>query len=184
MLTSATPLLSAPDSTLKSGVDSAVLLWVYKAEEYQSFAKKIGIWPEFPRATYKGLIITRVGEATLLLADRRTCPFLSAADRVGPDPAVTVLGADKGQSCDESCRTQGQVCANEQLHYINNCAALAKVFPCEAGCGHQTGLEIPCYVHDTTQITRQQCLTTLTPALKCEASHPSTQRLCPCVDPS
>lgn len=181
LVTSAVRLSTVPDGSIKEGADGDSELWVYSVEEYHDLAKNLGLWPEFARATYKGVIITRIGQTPLILADRRTCPFLGAEDRVTADAAATLIGAEAGESCDGACARQGKACSPEQLFYVNTCEALARVFPCEAGCGHETGKEIPCYVADDSQVTRRQCLTTTDPALECSASHHSTRRLCPCT---
>ena len=65
--------------------------------------------------------------------------------------------------------------------FANNCEALLEHFPCEAGCGHQIGDEIPCYVSDPTSQTYRQCLVTEQRMPRCRASHGSTTRLCVCV---
>lgn len=49
-------------------------------------------------------------------------------------------------------------------------------FPCENGCGHQVGLEIPCYVHDPSIDTALQCLITDDAIPTCHAG-PEDQRV-------
>ena len=62
-----------------------------------------------------------------------------------------------------------------------SCEALARHFPCEAGCGHQVGDELPAYVHDSALDTYQQCLVSDITFSTCEAAFSKTTRLCRCV---
>ena len=56
-----------------------------------------------------------------------------------------------------------------------------QVFPCEGGCGHQVGDEIPAYVSDPSANTYRQCLTSEQKMPRCGASHRSTSRVCRCT---
>eukprot|EP00913_Durusdinium_trenchii_P013555 g12725.t1 len=67
-----------------------------------------------------------------------------------------------------------------QLFFLNDCNLLRKHFPCEAGCAHQVGKELPVYVPDEFQPTYRQCLLTFISPMNCEAKHSSTSRLCAC----
>lgn len=135
-----------------------------------------------PRSTHRGLTIVGHKGATVILADRRLAPYLAAHDgeAITPDPSVRFIGAEQATSCDAACHKQGLRCRGDHLQWANTCDVLASVFACEAGCGHQIGQEIPCYVNDPTQVTHQQCLTTDGAPTSCKAQHRSTARVCPC----
>jgi len=64
---------------------------------------------------------------------------------------------------------------------VNTCEALKQHFPCEDGCGHQVGQEIPAYVHDRSRDTALQCLVTDDAISSCGAHVPVTTRLCVCI---
>lgn len=72
-------------------------------------------------------------------------------------------------------------CAGSELAYLNRCTLLANIFPCQGGCGLETGSEIPTYVSHPGATTYGQCLVTHTPENKCNAKHYMTNRVCPCV---
>ena len=118
---------------------------------------------------------------TLVLADRRVCPFLEADERLQPHPQLRVQPAVRDESCADACARTGGECQPEQLEWVNNCAALQRVFPCVGGCGHQIGLEIPCEVVDPSRDTHGQCLVTDEAVSTCEASYEASRRLCACI---
>ena len=66
-------------------------------------------------------------------------------------------------------------------HPWSQLEALARHFPCEAGCGHQVGDELPADVHDSALDTYQQCLVSDIAFSTCEAAFSKTTRLCRCV---
>lgn len=144
-------------------------------------APRVGLPSGPPRATHKGASIISFKGVPLILADKRACPYLLPAEQIRPNANVQYLAASQGQSCSRACSAAGKRCAGDHLQWANSCAVLATLFPCEAGCGHQVGTEIPCYVQDTSQVTHQQCLTTDTTSESCEAAHHSTRRACPCL---
>ena len=126
------------------------------------------------------------GPDRLVLVDRRAGAALLEAAGKGseawrPAVGITMAAARKGQSCDDRCRTLRKRCSERELEFANNCEALIANFPCEAGCGHQIGDEIPCYVSDPLAPTFRQCLVTEQRMPQCHASHPSTSRLCACI---
>jgi len=69
-------------------------LLLYTREQYRELAKPLGIWAESQRATHNGTITlhTRSG-ATLLLADRRRCPYLPERSRILPPPHMKQIPA-------------------------------------------------------------------------------------------
>jgi len=86
-----------------------------------------------------------------------------------------------GQSCDDVCKTKGMTCNVEQLEFVNSCNGLLKVFPCENGCAHQVGKELPVYVHGSKEASHKQCLVTFISKLTCAGKHHATTRLCACM---
>mmetsp|Transcript_49466 Transcript_49466/g.115681 ORF Transcript_49466/g.115681 Transcript_49466/m.115681 type:complete len:563 (-) Transcript_49466:70-1758(-) len=156
----------------------------YVRETFTPLAKQLLIYAGEPRASHFGLIETRHAAtgAKLFLVDRRQGErWLPEPEQVHPSPGMKVAAANPGESCAGHCLSIGMHCSELDLEYVNTCAELKKAFPCEHGCGHQAGKEIPCYVHDETRDTSLQCLVTDTSISKCAASHQSTTRLCACV---
>jgi hypothetical protein len=171
----------------------------YTRETYRSTANRFGLWPGEPRGGENGVIIARrAAEKTessphfplaspdrVLIVDRRAAAALLEAAGKGeeawrPKVGAVTVAANRGQSCDERCKGKGR-CVERELEFANNCDALMAHFPCENGCGHQIGDEIPCYVSDPAAPTFRQCLVTEQRMPKCSARHPSTSRLCVCV---
>jgi len=159
----------------------------YTRESFTAVAKALQLYEGEPRAAHLGLIDTRhlVTGARIVLVDRRQGgDWLPEEEQIHPHPQLKVAGANPGESCDDFCVSQGMQCSEPDLEFVNNCNELKKAFPCESGCGHQAGKEIPCYVHDKTRDTSEQCLVTDTTVSLCSASHPSTTRLCACIPTS
>ena len=75
----------------------------------------------------------------------------------------------------------GLRCVERELEFANNCADLLALFPCEAGCGHQVGSELPAYAHQASLDTHRQCLVSDIAFSKCEAKFAKTTRLCFCL---
>lgn len=94
----------------------------------------------------------------------------------------TTKAAAPGLSCNAVCSALGQTCKAENLALINTCAALQDAYACTA-CQASFGAEQPAYVDPRAeaQFSPGQCLfNTGSAPSSCEASHPSTYRLCPC----
>ncbi|KAH8074519.1 alpha-1,3-mannosylglycoprotein 2-beta-N-acetylglucosaminyltransferase [Aureococcus anophagefferens] len=128
------------------------------------------------------LVLRRADDVTLYVADARKCAWLAPGERVDrPAAAVTAPARAAGVSCDEACAGRGLRCDARLLVFADACAALAAHFPCEAGCGHQLGVELPAYVTSKAEATAGQCLIAnggATPT--CAAKHRATS-LCVCV---
>lgn len=156
----------------------------YIREEYKVLARKLEIYSAQPRTAHRGMVLTRhpVSKAMVILVDRRQgSGILPEADLMTPNKELRIGSADRGQNCDAFCRAHRMRCDASQLEFINHCSVLKQYFPCENGCGHQVGLEIPCYVHDPAIDTALQCLVTDEATPTCHAGHRSTSRLCACV---
>lgn len=159
----------------------------YLREDYPGIAKVLQLYPGQPRTAHHGIVLTaHAGTgATVALIDRRQGRgFLFEKDLVPRHADLRAEKANPGESCTNACLRLGLECDNMQLEFLNSCEALKLHFPCEKGCGHQVGLEIPCYVHDKYRDTSLQCLVTDNAASKCGAKHIATTRLCACVPKS
>lgn len=174
--------------TTQSGLDfmnaDKTYLLPYVREDYKNIAKKLDIYGAQPRTAHRGMIITRhpKNHAVVVLVDRRQDNgFLKEVDVWNPHRKRRIGSAQKGQSCDQFCRSHHMRCDPRELEFVNHCSVLKKYFPCENGCGHQVGLEIPCYVHDPVLDTALQCLVTDEALSTCQAAHKSTTRMCACI---
>lgn len=188
-----TPFPALP-ATTQNTFPSAAL------QDFKSLAREAGLWGGQPRGWHHG-VITRTIDAPrsgggpalrgdgkeqrrtkrLFLADRRKCDYLHPPHLSLPSPGYTEVKARRSQSCTDACAGRQMRCDGPQMPFVNTCEAMRRHFPCEGGCGHQVGLELPCYVPDEKQATYRQCLTSDDAPNNCGASHASTQRLCPCV---
>jgi hypothetical protein len=157
-------------------------LLLYTREEYRQLAKPLGIWEESQRATHNGTITLRTPNgATLLLADRRKCPYLPEGVQLRPPKGMQTVAAEAGVSCDVACRQAGARCDMKTLEWGNSCAAMAAHFGCERGCGHQVGPELPAYAASPDLDTYQQCLISDIAISQCAAGYAKTRRLCTCA---
>lgn len=81
------------------------------------------------------------------------------------------------------CQAVHKTCSVQQLSYINTCSSLQEHFAC-ASCRDSMGTEQPAFVDPRAdaRFGPGECLVnTGDEASTCEASHPSTYRLCACV---
>mgnify|MGYP006169475773 CR=1 FL=1 len=117
----------------------------------------------------------------LYLADRRTCAFLRPAERFERAASAQLFGGELGESCTQLCARKQMRCEDAQLPFANKCSLLKEAFPCEQGCAHQVGAEIPCYVSDAARNTHQQCLVTWEMSPTCDIFASFSRRLCVCV---
>jgi len=156
----------------------------YSREDYAPLAKAFLLAPAQPRTAHRGLIITRhpPSGAVVFMVDRRLGEqLLPDQDVWKPSPRRVVQAALPGQSCDQHCGGAGLRCDERELEFVSSCRYLREAFPCESGCGHQVGDELPAYVHDAKRDTARQCLVTDDKVPTCKASSPATTRLCACV---
>jgi len=159
----------------------------YSHEEYNSLTEVAGLLPKgtkgaIPpdvRAEHHGLFFSRNpgSRAQLLFVDSK------GPVRYGghTPPAYTAVKGQHGQTCSATCVSNGLRCDAGAMAYVNNCKSLLDHFPCEQGCAHQVGKELPVYVSDASRDTGKQCLVTFISPMGCDGSHPSTSRLCACV---
>jgi hypothetical protein len=179
------PPVVEPAALLAPGwsAPAPVVVVPYALEGYRALSARLALWPAHPRGGHAGLARTRHGRAVVLLVDRRApaSDWLPARWRLRlPAGALTVAAAAAGESCDATCVARGSRCDDAQLQWANDCAALRAHFRCEAGCGHQLGDEIPCYVTERGRDTHAVCLHGDAPS-KCAARFGATRRLCVCV---
>lgn len=135
-------------TTWLSGLsEGETLTLTYTRERYREMATALGLWKESPRGTHNGTIVLHTpAGATVILADRRKCPWLGAEHTMLPMPGFVEIAAQPGVSCATTCASkvdsQGTTmkCDPAQLEFSHNCEALARFFACEAGCGHQVSV--------------------------------------------
>ncbi len=79
-------------------------------------------------------------------------------------------------------------CAEDGFVIVNDCARLRRAFDCkvcEVAAVGSAGKDMPCFVakHAPVSFPRGFCL--VSPVVRsssCEARHPHTYRLCPCIE--
>ncbi|KAF4755783.1 hypothetical protein FOZ62_003610 [Perkinsus olseni] len=159
----------------------------YLREEYPIIQQRLNLFPNYFRGQHKGVVIINIHAARtrLIFIDRRSGhQWLPNNTSVTPPPLMTYLSASRGVSCNDACHNNnGMVCYDHLLEFANDCHVMLAHFPCEQGCGHQLGLELPAYVLDGGLHTFGQCLVTDHGAPSCLTSHPSTARMCVCLPP-
>lgn len=69
-----------------------------------------------------------------------------------------------------------------QLQFVNRCTQLKRFFPCERGCTHEVGQDLPVYVNTTIK-TQGYCLYSTDVQPLCDYAVTATQRLCVCSTP-
>mmetsp|Transcript_14874 Transcript_14874/g.30246 ORF Transcript_14874/g.30246 Transcript_14874/m.30246 type:complete len:92 (+) Transcript_14874:87-362(+) len=91
--------------------------------------------------------------------------MIPTAARLVPNSMTIWTGALLNRSCDDvrtrdfygspplqmthfllffkACKARGGTCKPEELEFLNSCAAMAFLFPCEEGCAIETGPELP-----------------------------------------
>lgn len=148
--------------------------------------KDVGAYPIPPdvRSEHYGLVVAKhveSGSWVLLVDCRSTRNYCPENLRLKRNLYVRPVAANKGENCVAACGREGGTCDDQQLHLLNNCHDLKSVFPCEEGCAHQVGMELPAYVTEPREPTYRQCLVTFMATLNCVKSHAHTSRLCACV---
>ncbi|ETO35625.1 alpha-1,3-mannosylglycoprotein 2-beta-N-acetylglucosaminyltransferase [Reticulomyxa filosa] len=116
---------------------------------------------------------------TIVFVNSRLSPYLNDkhAARLPQNPKLY------GESCNRVCSNFGaKTCLQDHFEYINSCQVLAQHFGCEKGCqGGVMGHDVPNYVIGNKPEYYQMCLTT-EDLTTCNAEHPTTARICPCLD--
>uniref|UniRef100_A0A7S4DZD4 alpha-1,3-mannosyl-glycoprotein 2-beta-N-acetylglucosaminyltransferase n=1 Tax=Lotharella globosa TaxID=91324 RepID=A0A7S4DZD4_9EUKA len=160
-------------------------LVLYTLETWRGVASRHQLWANQPRGTHRGLILVKQGkegDVYKVFADKRKAwNYLKPEDQLKPKPQAIKVKGNNGESCSGACRRVQKRCDPREIQFVNTCEALLDSFACEAGCGHQMGMEIPSYVITPSERTYQQCLVADEVVSTCEAAHPVTRRLCACV---
>ncbi|CAJ1459504.1 unnamed protein product [Effrenium voratum] len=153
-----------------------VYLLPFLRRDYKKLAARLQLTEAQPRTGHRGVIDTRDPRsgARLFLVDRAKSSNLPVAQKAAPHAKRQVQKAAPAESCEAFCNRNGMHCSDLELEFINNCATLRQHFPCEEGCGHQVGQEIPCYVHDAQKDTGKQCLVTDDAIPLCSAKNAAT----------
>lgn len=170
------------DATLASLMARADELVVADVPTLLVQAKSLGLWPTDFRGHRRGVVVLRRPPNRTVLVVDDSSDLLPPGRRRALPPGARVVPADRvGASCDTVCHEDR--CRDDLLSLVDDCAVLVAQFPCERGCGHQLGIDLPAYVDDPRQPTHQQCLLSNKAALRstCAARHPSTRRLCVCL---
>lgn len=131
-----------------------------------------------------GLLHWHYTAATLLPAGKPVMPLPPAPQLPA---SVKVEIGDKGESCTATCDKTHSTCAAQHMVAMNHCNVLRTHFACEAGCDNSGGDVQPSYVSADAPKEQQptDCLTAESESqFSCDASHPNTQRLCPCAQTS
>ena len=122
--------------------------------------------------------------ALSLFLSKKATAFLRPTEIVKADRRAMITKARRGETCSSACDRAKLSCRVLQLEFANNCTVLRALFPCERGCLHQIGQELPAYVASSVsqEYTSGQCLVRdIADALSCKTSHPKTQRACVCM---
>jgi len=188
----AAPRVAVTEFSTASLEEGKIYVMPFRREEYQSLETALGHRPAHHgnlllgdvRSTYLGVTrgYLQRTRSWILAVDRRANPsLLTEAERVSPHPKLQSVAAKQNQSCDDACANKGQRCDDNQMHFVNNCNEMLKMFPCEQGCSHQVGKDLPAYVASRAEVGFQQCLVTLISPMTCAGMHANTVRLCACV---
>ena len=152
----------------------------YVRDQFKRIAEQNGLFG-MPRGQHDGIMRAVIGGRTMFFADRYKAKLLPNEARILPSPNISFIAAAQGRNCIETCSSIGKVCDDKQQEFANNCETMASLFPCEAGCGHQMGAELPAYVPDQIPATFQQCLIFTEGVASCKSAHKSTARACACL---
>jgi len=140
------------------------------------------IIPKDIRSEHYGVFAGRHKDTIVLAVDMRSQQnYLRASERIMRNPNMKPVVGKPDTTCTETCTEKGLQCRLDQMPFLNDCDELRKVFPCEQGCAHQVGKELPVYVSASIESTFQQCLVTFISPMSCEGKHKSTTRICACM---
>ncbi|GJQ12179.1 hypothetical protein GpartN1_g3970.t1 [Galdieria partita] len=100
---------------------------------------------------------------------------------------TVIVPAKRKQNCHRACQLKNLVCFRKGFSILNNCPTLSEYFDCrecEIATIERAGSDMPCRVSPKAPSTYSLGFCMISPNLSltcCEASHPHTERLCPCV---
>ena len=141
--------------------------YILLAESWSIYAKK-----------FKPMMVS-------LLAPRAFQGAASPWSRYSAGIDFHMVAAEQGVSCDATCSklSPASTCDSRMFISANTCEEMKKAFPCPNGCGNSEGSDQPAFVslHAPVSNSPGACLIKMdTRSFDCAASHPLTQRLCPC----
>ena len=188
LIESATHVRSHDEILSASPTHSEVYVLPFERGQFRSIARHFDLFDVQPRSWYKGVIITTIPgkkHVTLLLVNSRgkMSKLLNKNERIEQNREAQIIRAKQGESCNSACRNLGLDCDEMQIEFLNSCEAMENIFDCDNGCGHQVGLELPCYVSAKSEATFKQCLITNEGTPNCYASNVNTERACACARP-
>lgn len=189
LMDSATRVTDPQDITvlLRSGAPpistKGPFLVTFLLEDFKGLSTRLKIM-DHPRATHHGVMVVRKAGSLILLADRRTCPYLRPEESEPRATGVSLVIGEEAQSCTSACIEAGATCHAPEMQFLSSCLELQQHFPCERGClGGVLGEDMPNYVSSTSKPEAKGYCQTSTVYPTCDGSHWSTQRLCPCIKP-
>lgn len=94
------------------------------------------------------------------------------------------LAAEPGVSCGVACARRGMACHESFVRRVNDCDALRRYFPCEAGCEAAEAPELPAYMDAAAPVPLRprMCLASKVDTMvECDSFHPHARRLCVCL---
>eukprot|EP01060_Flectonema_neradi_P026671 TRINITY_DN3587_c0_g2_i1.p1 TRINITY_DN3587_c0_g2~~TRINITY_DN3587_c0_g2_i1.p1 ORF type:complete len:490 (+),score=101.83 TRINITY_DN3587_c0_g2_i1:725-2194(+) len=167
------------------GEDDAVVV-LFQNDKYEKLSKKLQIYPT-QRAMHDYAMVLRFRGTEIILVNKKLSSLLPPEKSQPKDDHLTAVAARAVHtSCNDVCEEykDGYNCDKTQFDYINQCRVLSSIFDCSKGCRRDWGKDIPNFEKDISESESQfgghQCLVT-EEIPTCEARHPKTQRLCPCV---
>ena len=181
------PSSRSPRSVVGTG---GTYLYTYTAETYAQLAGHFGVWT-VPRALHRHTaVLTWQGNA-FVLASARHSPYLPDELREQRPAQLALLTGAAGEACTDVCARGnrsggggggggGLACEPLAFEWANDVDQLAARFPCERGFATVTGPDIPNYVVQEGNEYYRRCLVS-EGGWTCEAKHPATRRLCPCM---
>ena len=179
------PSSRAPRSVVGTG---GAYLYTYTAETYAKLAAHFGVWT-VPRALHRHTAVLEWQGNTFVLASARRSPYLPDELREPRPEQLVLLTGAAGEACTDVCaRGNGSdaggggatACDPLAFEWANEVEQLAARFPCEKGFATVTGPDIPNYVVQEGNEYYHRCLVS-EGGWTCEAKHPATRRLCPCM---
>eukprot|EP00927_Polykrikos_kofoidii_P072523 TRINITY_DN68627_c0_g1_i1.p1 TRINITY_DN68627_c0_g1~~TRINITY_DN68627_c0_g1_i1.p1 ORF type:complete len:772 (-),score=77.23 TRINITY_DN68627_c0_g1_i1:49-2364(-) len=169
-----------------------IVVLPYRREEIRTVVTSLGLrppklkdaLPDEVRADHYGVFVGQSpsqSRVTVIAVDRRSAKqYLNPSERLDRMQEMRIIPGKRNKDCNDVCDAEGMKCDAGQLHFANTCSELLQAFPCEQGCAHQVGKELPAYVSGDHESTHGQCLVTFISKLDCKGKHASTSRLCAC----
>eukprot|EP00735_Rhodelphis_limneticus_P010995 TRINITY_DN4037_c0_g1::TRINITY_DN4037_c0_g1_i1::g.12016::m.12016 TRINITY_DN4037_c0_g1::TRINITY_DN4037_c0_g1_i1::g.12016 ORF type:complete len:631 (-),score=77.63,sp/Q9XGM8/MGAT1_ARATH/37.50/6e-47,GNT-I/PF03071.10/1.6e-72,Glyco_tranf_2_3/PF13641.1/4.7e-07,Glyco_transf_18/PF15024.1/6.2e-06,Glycos_transf_2/PF00535.21/0.0022,ABC2_membrane_3/PF12698.2/0.39 TRINITY_DN4037_c0_g1_i1:43-1935(-) len=160
-------------------LDRRLYLVPYRREDFSKLGLLFKIW-NVPRAYFQHVSIIKYKDKIFFLIDQRWSTLIPQDYALLRPQGLQFIAGEMGRSCHAVCATSGLRCSVSEFDFGNKCDILQQYFPCEGGCGEELGKDIPNYVSAVKNANYQRCLTTEENPT-CEAAHPDTARLCPCI---